>query len=91
VDQISSPRTATGISTRNWQLIQKSACVTLKTDQNTAMTIDVWLAMALADSERRNLPDLKPLLEALARSLVALRSADFNDRADDDRPRPAHD
>ena len=56
-----------------------------------SMTVDEWLAMTLADAERRQLPELEPLLESLARSLVALRNADFNDRADDDRPRPSHD
>jgi hypothetical protein len=45
------------------------------------MTIESWLQSAVADAERRKLPELKPLLEALARSLAALRDADFNDRA----------
>lgn len=42
------------------------------------MTKDVaaWLASAAADAERRNLPELKPLLETLSRSLQALRDAD---------------
>jgi hypothetical protein len=52
------------------------------------MTIDSWLDWALADADRRNLPDLKPLLEGLARALRTLREADFNDRADAD-PRDA--
>ena len=55
------------------------------------MTVDTWLANAIADAERRGLPDLKPLLETLARSLRALRDADFNDRADGDHPRPTRD
>jgi len=42
------------------------------------MTIDDWLESAKADAERRGLPELKPLLEALARSTAALRAADFN-------------
>ena len=42
------------------------------------MTIDSWLQAALADAERRGLPDLKPLLEALARATKLLREADFN-------------
>lgn len=42
------------------------------------MTIESWLRAALADADARNLPDLKPLLEALARSTTALRQADFN-------------
>ena len=46
------------------------------------MTIDTWLQAALADADRRGLPELKPLLEALAQFTRALRAADFNDRAD---------
>jgi hypothetical protein len=46
------------------------------------MTIDAWLHAAIADAERRGLPELKPLLEALARSAQSLRAADFNERAD---------
>ena len=45
------------------------------------MTVDAWLEFALADAEKRGLPDLKPLLEALAKATQALRAADFNDRA----------
>jgi hypothetical protein len=48
----------------------------------TSMTIETWLEWALADAERRNLPDLKPLLETLGRAVRALRAADFNGRAD---------
>jgi len=44
-----------------------------------AMTIDAWLEQALQDAERRDLPALKPLLEALARSMSAMRDADWND------------
>jgi hypothetical protein len=46
------------------------------------MTIDAWLQAAIADAEKRGLPELKPILETLARATKALRSADFNDRAD---------
>ena len=45
------------------------------------MTIESWLKAAIADAEKRGLPDLKPILEALARSTQALRAADFNDDA----------
>ena len=38
--------------------------------------VDAWLAAACADAERRGLPELKPLLETLARSTKALRIAD---------------
>jgi hypothetical protein len=45
------------------------------------MTVDQWLQSALADADRRGLPALKPVLEALARATRALRAADFNDDA----------
>jgi len=38
--------------------------------------IAAWLAAAIADAESRGLPELKPLLETLARSTEALRDAD---------------
>jgi hypothetical protein len=50
------------------------------------MTIDAWLEWTLADADRRKLPELKPILESLARSMQTLRAADFNERADG-RPR----
>ena len=42
------------------------------------MTLAEWLANAVADAERLGLPDLKPLLEALARATTSLRAADWN-------------
>jgi hypothetical protein len=42
------------------------------------MTIKTWLETAMQDADRRNLGGLRPLLEALARSTSALRSADWN-------------
>jgi hypothetical protein len=50
------------------------------------MTVDRWLAAAIADAERRGLPELKPLLEGLAAATTALRAADWNDRADGAAP-----
>lgn len=38
--------------------------------------VTAWLAAALADADSRGLPQLKPLLETLSRSLQALRDAD---------------
>lgn len=38
--------------------------------------VSAWLARAVADADTRNLPELRPLLEALSRSLEALRAAD---------------
>jgi len=43
------------------------------------MTIESWLEAATRDAEARGLPELKPLLEALAEATRALRAADFND------------
>jgi hypothetical protein len=40
------------------------------------MTIEAWLKTACDDAERRGLPDLKPLLENLARATAGLRDAD---------------
>jgi hypothetical protein len=52
------------------------------------MTIDTWLASAIADTARRGLPELKSALEALAQATAALRAADFNERASGEH-RPA--
>jgi hypothetical protein len=41
------------------------------------MTIDAWLQAALADADQRGLPDLKPLLEALAKATAALRASEI--------------
>ncbi len=40
------------------------------------MTVEAWLAAAIADAERRGLAALKPLLETLAKSTAALRAAE---------------
>jgi len=52
------------------------------------MTVDSWLQAAITDADRRSLPDLKPLLEALARATALLRGADWNEDA---AGRPARD
>jgi hypothetical protein len=39
--------------------------------------VDAWLASAIEDAERRGLPELKPLLEGLARTTASLRAADI--------------
>lgn len=41
------------------------------------MTVDAWLRAAIADAEERGLPQLKPLLEDLARATGALRAANL--------------
>jgi hypothetical protein len=41
------------------------------------MDIQSWLDAAIADAKRRGLPELEPLLRALAKSTEALRRADF--------------
>jgi hypothetical protein len=52
------------------------------------MTIDAWLQSAILDAERRGLPDLRALLENLARSTEVLRAGDWNARASGDTPHP---
>ena len=52
------------------------------------MTVKAWLDAALLDADRRGLPALRPLLEALARSTAALRAADWNPDAGADAPVP---
>jgi len=55
-------------------------------DGGGPMDVRDWLAAAQADARRRGLPDLAPLLETLARSTAALRSADAVRREADDGP-----
>jgi hypothetical protein len=43
------------------------------------MTIESWLQAAVADAERRGLPELKPLLETLARATGTLRASPLTD------------
>jgi hypothetical protein len=50
------------------------------------MTLDAWLKAAIDDAERRGLPELRPILETLARATRSLRGADFNDDAAARRP-----
>jgi hypothetical protein len=45
------------------------------------MTVDAWLKAAIEDAERRGLPELRPMLEALAQATRALREADLGERA----------
>jgi hypothetical protein len=42
------------------------------------MTIEEWLEQALGDADRRELPELQPLLEGLAKSTATLRAAEWN-------------
>jgi hypothetical protein len=44
--------------------------------ENDSMDMTAWLARATADADARGLPELKPLLETLARSTQTLRDAD---------------
>lgn len=43
--------------------------------------VTAWLEDAIADAERRGLPELRPLLESLAQATAALRAADWNEDA----------
>ena len=60
------------------------------------MDIDSWLAAAIADAQRRGLPELEPLLKSLAEMTRTLRAAEF-DQVPDERavhappPDPPHD
>lgn len=45
------------------------------------MTVEQWLADACADADARKIPELKPMLTALAQATRALRAADWNDDA----------
>ena len=47
------------------------------------MTIESWLKAAIADAEQRGVPELKPLLQALAQATTVLRQANLNGRAND--------
>ena len=40
------------------------------------MTVESWLAAAIADAEQRGLPELRPLLQTLAASTANLRRAE---------------
>lgn len=51
------------------------------------MTVEAWLRAAIADAEQRGLPELKPLLETLARTTAALRRTDEQIRAGNDAGR----
>jgi hypothetical protein len=48
------------------------------------MTIKTWLEIAIQDAERRGLPELRPLLEGLAKATSALRTAEWNADASGD-------
>jgi hypothetical protein len=47
------------------------------------VTVEHWLRAAIADAERRGLPELRALLESLAQATAALRSAHFVGHAND--------
>jgi hypothetical protein len=55
------------------------------------MTIKTWLDNAVQDAERRGLPALRPMLEALARATSTLRNADWNPNASGVPDRPSRD
>ena len=63
-------------------------CFTTQIGYNREMTIKTWLETAIQDADRRNLAALRPMLEALARSTSALRSADWNFDAKGEPVRP---
>jgi hypothetical protein len=50
----------------------------LSTNPTDHARVDAWLAAAVEDAERRGLPELKPLLQGLARATRGLRAADLS-------------
>ena len=53
------------------------------------MEVNAWIVAAIADAERRGLPELRPLIEALAQAMRALRGSDLAHQEpvpDDSRP-----
>jgi hypothetical protein len=48
-------------------------------DDRIRASADRWLAAAVADADRRGLPELRSLFEGLAEATVTLRAADWND------------
>jgi hypothetical protein len=42
------------------------------------MTVEAWLDAVLADLDRRQLPEMRPLIQALAQATRSLRAAEFN-------------
>jgi hypothetical protein len=53
--------------------------------------LEAWLAAAIADAQRRGLPELQPLLEGLVRSTAGLRAADSEHLATQDATPPSDD
>ncbi len=53
------------------------------------MTVKSWLENAIQDAERRGLGALRPILEVLARSTSALRTADWNSDATGESESPS--
>ena len=55
------------------------------------MNLDDWVRHGRADAERRDLPQLAPLLETLARATRVLRNADWNTDASIETSTPSKD
>jgi hypothetical protein len=51
------------------------------------MIHDPWLQAAASEAKRRELPDMIPLLETLARATEVLRTTDYNDPESDELAR----
>jgi hypothetical protein len=41
------------------------------------MTVETWLKMVLEDADKRGIPEIKPLLEAVAKAMRDLRAANL--------------
>jgi hypothetical protein len=56
------------------------------TNTPTPGWLDAWLRAACEDADRRGLPDLKPMLDTLARAAQAVRALDATTRRDGPEP-----
>jgi hypothetical protein len=61
--------------------MESASRIPLTRSSGSHMTLDDWYALAAADAERRQLPDLKPVLKGLHAAAATLRAAAWNDDA----------
>ncbi len=52
----------------------------MPTEDGIGRAVGAWVRAAVADAERRGLPELKPLLEGLAEATTGLRKAEWNEK-----------
>jgi hypothetical protein len=59
----------------------QGAGMTTMQGAGSSMSVDEWLKAAIADAERRGMPELKPILESMANAARALRDAGVGGQA----------